>query len=477
MSCIVIYGDNGNVIGTQTPKEEISKLFPEVLLKVKNLKRAADLVALTYTEKFVEQVITPLKSKYKTTIKRNLETLQPENGIIRLLHKGKEYTTDIKNLLYKTVEVNGFTTIQAFAKAGEESVMLGKIRMKPYKDGLAIESSNLSTTQVYNNGSIESLQGKGIGTEMYKYAILKTINQNKSFYSDANQTPAAKGVWEKLKSTKIVKQEDGRNKIESTPSSHFDTNGEVLPQVLFNYLRAEQAKGKRLSFEQKQDIKNSLLSLPFEDSQEMSDALEKAFYNKNGEFKVEEKKLKDLYTSYEILNIKTDRDLQKSIKNIVESLRNSEEVFTKESYFSNDFLVKQSTINSLGKLVNNNPLSTEKNVIQELGGIKDREEFITKAEALELPQVFKQAVVEPKEVETLKKIIPKKVVKEIRIIEEEVISLPEVIKLELIKLPLISVSEIVNAKTSKDMTRIKLAQEELKKEWQDLEELNNCAWS
>jgi hypothetical protein len=477
MSCIVIYGDNGSIVGTQTPKEETSKLFPEVLNKVRNEKRAADLVALTYTEKFVEQVISPLKSKYKTAIKRNLDTLQPSNSIINLLHKGKEYSADIKNLLYKTVEVNGFTTIQAFVKAGEENVMLGKVRMKPYKNGLAIESTNLSTAQVYNQGNIEGLQGKGIGTEMYKYAILKVISQNKPFYSDANQTPAANGVWDKLKSTKIVKREDGRNKIESTPSSHFDSNGEVLPQVLFNYLRGEQAKGKKLSFEQKQDIKNSLLSLPFEDSQEMADALEKSFYDENGEFKVEEKKLKDFYTSYEILNIKTDRELQKSIKNIIESLRNIDEVFTKETYFSNDFLVKRSTINSLGKLVNNNPLATEKNVIQELGGVKDREEFISKAESLELPQVLKQATVESKEVEAPKKELPKKIVKEIRIIEEEVLPLPEVSKLELIKLPLISVSEITNAKTSKDMTRIKLAQEKLKKEWQDLEELNNCAWS
>lgn len=477
MSCIVIYGDNGSILGTQTPKEEPSKLFPEVLNKVNNSKRAADLVALTYTERFTEQVIMPLKSRYRNAVKKSLDSLQPGNNIVNIVLKGKEYPFDLKNLQYKTVEVKGFTTVQTFAKIGEENVILGKVRMKPYKDGMAVESSNLTAVQTYNNGNLEGLQGKGIGTEIYKYAILKTLRQNKNFYSDQNQSASATGVWEKLKTTKFVKREDGRNKIESIPSSHFDSNGEVLPQVLFSFLRGEQAKGKTLTFEQKQDIKNTLISLPFADSQEMADALEKAFFNESGEFIVDESKLKEIYSDYEILNIKSDKNLQKSIKNVVEGLRNSEGVFTKEDYSSNDFLVKQSTINSLGKLVNNNPLATEKNVIQELGGVSDREEFLNKAESLELPKVLELAKEESKEITTPKKIISKKIIKEIRIIEEEVISLPEVTKLELIKLPLISVSEIANAKTSKDMTRIKLAQEELKRDWQDLEELNNCAWS
>jgi hypothetical protein len=477
MSCIVIYGDSGNIVGTQTPKEEVSKLFPEVLNKIKNPKRAADLVALTYTERFKEQVTTPLKSKYKSFIRKSLDNLEPSDRVISLLHKGKEYPVDLKNLQYKTVEVNGFTTFQAFTKAGEEFVMLGKVRMKPYKDGLAIESTSLGTSQVYNNGNIENLQGKGIGTEIYKYAIQKTLSQNKPFYSDQAQTASANGVWEKLKSLKIVKQEEGRNKIESTPSSHFDNNGEVLPQVLFTYLRGEQNKGAVLTFEQKQDIKNALLTLPFVDSQEMADALEKAFYNNEGEFKVEDSKLREIYSDYEILNIKTDLELQKNIKNIIKALKNIDEVFTKESYSESDFLAKQSTINSLGKLVNNNPLLTEKKVIEELGGVSDREEFLSKAEALEIPKVLELAKEEPKEIETPKIIKTKKIVKEVRIIKEEIISLPEISKLELIKLPLISISEIANAKTSKDMTRIRLVQEELKKEWQDLEELNNCVWS
>jgi hypothetical protein len=43
-----------------------------------------------------------------------------------------------------------------------------KVRLKTYKEGLAVESSNLSTSKVYVDGNLEGLAGKGIGTEIYK---------------------------------------------------------------------------------------------------------------------------------------------------------------------------------------------------------------------------------------------------------------------------------------------------------------------
>lgn len=382
--CILIYNEYGEVNGVQTLSGDVSKLYPQLLERTKDVEKAVELTAYTRTDTFQEGVIFPILSKYKVAVKRQLETLQTKNSVLQIVHNGKEHTVDIKKLQYKLVEANGFTTLQAYAQVGDESVMLGKVRMKAYKDGLAIESTNLGTTQVYVDGTLESLQGKGIGTEMYKYAINHTLRQGKPFYSDASQTASATGVWEKLKTTKVVKKDGDRNKIEAFPSTHFDNNHEVLPEVLIKYIKAEQTKDKQLSFDQKQDIKNALLSSPFANSQEMNEALQKAFYNKKGEFQVEEKKLKSFYNSYEIASIITDKVLQKEIKSTLEALKNSEEVFVNNTYFLGEFLNKVTTLSSLGKMVNTNPLATEQEVIQELGGIADEQEFADKIEDLEM---------------------------------------------------------------------------------------------
>lgn len=394
MSCRVKYTLDNQVIGMFAENGASSTLYPALLERVRDVKKAVDLTTLTHTGKFIDVVVTPIVSRYKAAVKRQLDTLQPKNPSLQLLHKGQEYTIDVKNLNYKLVETKGFSTIQAFAQAGDEKVMLGKVRMKAFKEGMAIESTNLTTAEVYVNGNIESLQGKGIGTEMYKYAINHTLRQGKPFYSDANQTSSAAGVWNKLKSTKVVKQEEGRNKIEAFPSSHFDKNQEVLPNVLINYIKAEQTKNKQLSFDQKQDIKNALLTLPFEDSQEMSEALQKSFYNKNGEFEVQESKLKSIYNSYEIANILSDIELQKEIKSTLEALKNNEDLITNNTYYSDDFLSKETRINSLGKMVNNNPLAIEQIVIQELGGITNENEFVGKVENLEIPNLIQLATKE-----------------------------------------------------------------------------------
>lgn len=480
MSCQIIYNSQNQVEGMFADNGASSTLYPALLERTKDVKKAVELTTLTHTGKFIDVVVTPIISKYKAAIKRQLDTLQPKNAMLQILHKGKEFTVDIKNLQYKFVEANGFSTIQAFAQAGDEKVMLGKVRMKAYKDGLAIESTNLGTTEVYVNGSTESLQGKGIGTEMYKYAINHTLRQGKPFYSDANQTASATGVWNKLMTTKIVKKEGGRNKVEAFPSSHFDRNQEVLPQVLINYVKAEQTKNKQLSFDQKQDIKNALLTLPFENSQELSEAMQKAFFNNKGEFTVEKNKLKSLYNSYEINNILTSRDLQKEIKSTLEALKNSEEVITNSSYYSDDFLSKETRVNALGKMVNNNPLALEQQVIQELGGIKSEEEFTAKAENLEIPNLIQLAqertspaapIVIPTIVNTV--VSKPQYFKEVKVAP---VSLQEITKMAAMKAPILTTKQIALAESSEDMARIKQGQDSIKKEWEILEEFKNCIW-
>lgn len=387
MSCKLIYNTDNQIEGMLAPNGASSTLYPALLQRTQDVQNAVELTTMTHTGGFMDKVVQPILSKYASEVRNRLNTLKPKNSNLQLVYRGKEYTVDIENLQYKVVLTKGFETVQAYAQVGEEKVMLGKVRLKAYKEGMAIESTSLTAVNVYVEGNLESLQGKGIGTEIYKKAINHTLKQGKPFYSDASQTQAAAGVWEKLKATKLVGKEDGRNKIEAYPLSHFDRNHELLPKVVINYVLAKQAEGKQLTFEQKQDVRNALLNSEFKDSQQMSDALQKTFF-KDGEFVVEEKRLKEHYNSYEIASILSDKDLQKKIRNTLEALKNTQEVLVSNVYFTDEFLTKSSELNSLGKMVVNNPLLTQQQVIQELGGINNEQEFKEKIENLELGLVI-----------------------------------------------------------------------------------------
>jgi hypothetical protein len=139
------------------------------------------------------------------------------------------------------------------------------------------------------------------------------LKQGRPFYSDAAQTESATGVWDKLKSTGSVKRDGDRNKIEAYPSTHFDKNQEVLPKVVIKYILGNRSKGKELNAEQKQEIRNALLTLPFEDSLEMNEGLQKAFFT-DGEFVVDPKKLREIYNEYEIAAITSSKEVQNNIK-------------------------------------------------------------------------------------------------------------------------------------------------------------------
>jgi ribosomal protein S18 acetylase RimI-like enzyme len=92
----------------------------------------------------------------------------------------------------KTYNVNG----QKVVLATMGDIKLGALRLKPYKDSYQVDTVTVKP----------EYQGMGIGTEMYREA-----NDNFTpLYSDENQTPAAKALWDKLIKSGEAKEEDGR---------------------------------------------------------------------------------------------------------------------------------------------------------------------------------------------------------------------------------------------------------------------------
>jgi len=213
------------------------------------------------------------------------------------------------------------------------------VRLVPYSDGLRVDG-------VSNNGNLQTVLRYG-------------IEQGEPIYY-------------------------GESKQEIYPSGYFDKNGEPLAKVVVDYVNSSKTKNKVLSQKQKQDIKNSLLSLPFASSQELYESLNKAFYV-NGEFTIDKSRLTPYYSEFEISNMLSDTNIQKTIKMTLESLKNSENIYN-DTYFNTDFLVKENSFNSLGKQVNLNPLKIENDLIQELGGL-DESTYNERKDALELPVV------------------------------------------------------------------------------------------
>jgi hypothetical protein len=381
MSCKLILGSSGEVVGVKAPNDNSSVLFQSLLEKTKDIKKATELTLLTSTEKFKETVVKPILFKYRNFIKNSINKLPAANTTVKLLVDNKEYNVDLSKLQYPVVHTKGITTIQAITEIAGKKEQLGRIRLKSYKDGFAIDSSLLGVQKVNSEGKTEDLKGRGIGTELYKSAISYALKQNKPLYSDSSQTQDAKGIWNKLQSTNVITQEDGRYKVEAFPPKFFDKNQEVKPELVLTYLSNSKVVERMLSFEQRQEVKNTLISTKFTDSETLAQELNSIFYI-DGEFNPKRENLKRIYSDYEINNILTNPDAQRIIKKTLETLKNNSEIVVEESYYPREFLVKNTNVNSLGFMQANNPLDVEQQSIQQLGGISQEDEFNNRLETL-----------------------------------------------------------------------------------------------
>ena len=329
MSCQI---RNGNYFA---PNEEPSILHRE-LSNLVGQEQANDLFILAYTPTFQDVVAEPLKNNYKAQL---FKELQPT------LEK-----------TYKTVEKNGFRTIQMF----DGKKMLGYIRMKPFRDGMQVEAVNLSA---------DTPKGQGFGTELYKVAIIDTLRKDMPFYSDQAQTEDAQRVWNKLPAT----EEDGRKKIANTPSQYFDQNGEIKAQKVIEYATAQNTVEAPLSAVEQQEVRMTLLEFPqIASTDDLLPILQKAFYNK-GLFNPTQQSLQSsgLYSKFEIQNILNDVELQARIKETVEKLVNTDVIENASYGAKEEFIQKSTEVNLLGKLSINNPLRLEQEIIQEFGGLEE----------------------------------------------------------------------------------------------------------
>lgn len=323
------------------PNGEISILYNDLKNILGESNEAKDLFILAYTEDFKKNVENPIIYKYKKNI----------------VDKLPQTIVDVK---FKTVQANGFTTIQMFESNNNKQI--GYIRLKPYLDGMRVERFLL------NEGVSK---GQGHGTELYKKAIKDTILKNGSFYADQARTQDAQRVWDKINNLLGL---SNTLKISSLPNNSFDKNGEINAKIVIEYNDSIKDNNINVTLtpieivELKQNLPQTV-----EDSYQYYSLLNDAFIDKNTNlFNPSRQSLEkiNLYSDYEIDTILEDVELQAKIKQNISKLKNLENTVTKDTSINVEevFKIKTDKFGMFGNLIYENPLKIKNQLIQDFAG-------------------------------------------------------------------------------------------------------------
>lgn len=350
----VVYADNG--------KE--SALFNEAKQNM-SLENAVDVWSVAQTELFKQEALEPIESELKNNLYRQLNSIPSSRSEINLVVKGKEITIYPDSLDYKTVNTKNYTTYIA----SSQGQTIGKVRVKPYQDGILLDQMLLNDLQAYDNGNIRSIKGMGIGTEMVKEVLIDNISQGKNIYFDTNTTEGSAGVLRKLP---LQISENGRQYIKTTT---LDVNGEPSLPIVLNYIYAKN-NSESLTNSEALQVKMALVNTQFSNSEQLSRAIKRAFLPSPTRQSLRNS---GIYTDSEITDILEDGDLQQRIIDIAYKLDNTESI-DNDLQINTDYLTTSSTEKDvLGKSAMDNPFINQEQVIQQLGGIKSEQEFENEA--------------------------------------------------------------------------------------------------
>lgn len=317
---------------------ERSILYQDSLDYTKDEQVATDVWAAASTPDFQEQVYGPKVQEHKDRLYRQLEGFSPA----------------VQPLT--PVEYAGGDRVYTLREDGNK---LGQIRTTPYRNGHRIVTSNIS-----------GQQGQGVGSRLYRGVIEHSLNNGLDLYSDTNLSPSAEGMWGRLKRFGIATQD---NVVPATP---FDQNREPRLSEVLDFIEA-QSPSSGLDQEQQVELKIALTGTAYNSSDELYSALNRAFYP-NGVFAPTRESLRatGLYTNAEAANIMSDQELQQDIKDLIERLKNTEEPIYNDIPVDPAYMAtSQLGINILGKMIMDNPYINEKEALELLGGIKNREEY------------------------------------------------------------------------------------------------------
>ena len=302
-----------------------------------------------------------------------------------LIRDGKFYTTDGKeSVLYKELEnkvgevearelflLSHTPTFKESVKPSKEVIQVGKSKIY-FKERVLPNKKKTGEIELELIETPLSERGKGTARKALENFLKYTDSLGKNVYLFASprdrQTSESKLIkfYESLgfrsldsflpqemtrKAKKVSKGED----IPQPTSENFYPNGEVKAEEVINYAEENFKPLQPLSEKEKVDLVNLDIQ-GVETSDELYHELYNAFYDKDGMFKPNPKKMRKIYSESEINNILENVEVQAKVKETIERLRNTEEFDIVKIEVDENFTFKTLETNSIGQYKTNNPL-------------------------------------------------------------------------------------------------------------------------
>lgn len=242
-----------------------------------------------------------------------------------------------------------------YAMDGEK--VMGRIRTKPFLNGFQVDEILVK----------EEYRDSGMATQLYGAMIKDMVLKGKKLYSDDVLMPYAKKIWEKLEREQIAKKVGDRYEI----ISQLDQNNEPSVKTIIDF--ATNSNNVKLSSEDVVEVQNAILAFGLTSSNDLKEKLSKALLNSNGIISFNANRLKDsgLYNNFEVSRIMSSPDIQNTIKEILNKLKNSEDILVE---YDNSFVITNSNmVNSLGKQGTTNPFELEREITEIVAGMQDEE--------------------------------------------------------------------------------------------------------
>jgi hypothetical protein len=304
---------------------------------------------------------------------------------------------DILGLSQYTAEQVSNMTLKQFGEAVSKDLLSGENLTGTFKsNGVTINYRpriNPITNQQLGGIELElintpqDLRGQGRAKKALREFLLMTDREGQDVYLFANprdKTTTEKGLINFYRSLgftsdqflpqEMVRRARNVNRTPKPIAAQFDKNGEVFAKDVYEYVDRKNAEGIRPTQEDRVNIIKALdAQTPSSDA--LLERTRKAFYV-NGLFAPTMSTLTNNgYTKGEATNILSDISLQARIKENIAKIQNLKEPISIDEVEMPYSTISSMEPNFVGKYQQANPYIAQKQIVDTLGGIKDRNEF------------------------------------------------------------------------------------------------------
>jgi antitoxin component of MazEF toxin-antitoxin module len=268
----------------------------------------------------------------------------------------------------------------------DKKLVNGLLSYTPYIKGRRIGSFRVKGDRVDQVTIYQNFRGKGYATSLYKYVAKDLIKQGIVLKSDLNMTQDARNVWDSLVEEGVaIKLPD--NTYQFTLEQTYP-NGEPTIQSVLSFTQEQNKTDRILTKEEIEQVNNLQMS-----TEDLKSTLNRIFYDKQGFFVFSPQKMSEFYSRAEIKRIQNSPTIQNQIKETVEALNNTEDVYEAPTTHPQEQLELSTTISSFGKILYLNPNKVRQDVLEQTAGTtrEEYEDIISTLDLKEVPTTLEES--------------------------------------------------------------------------------------